>query len=316
MAAMYDEARRYVEGFTTLATWILSLPDDPANPVSASSFGAAGKKRDQDGPNGSQRRGSLDELVQHALKTNAAAGGTTLPLGVTLHENGTTVVADLLSHVGRLRDPLLLPPSIKPELLALSFPLLVHTYCELLSCGFERCARAFLDAYMRMYRPHHETEFADLDKCDSTAKIVALNADAGTHVVAAQEVKVHKSQMAACARRREDLRGGLEKLRFKEQRMEKDAATLASMTDEEREKRKRLSADIVDQERHVAKCDDLLVQLRPRLVEFSSRSEALSSKLFSLPFLRRAWGLKWQITLSASAYHPLLLRDGRMRRRR
>ena len=28
-----DEARRYIEGFTSLVTWILTLPDDPANPI-------------------------------------------------------------------------------------------------------------------------------------------------------------------------------------------------------------------------------------------------------------------------------------------
>ena len=129
MAAMYDEARRYVEGFTTLATWILSLPDDLANPVPASSFGAAGKKRDQDGPNGSQRRGILDELVQHALKTNAAAGGTTLCCcGTGGCDGGDDVFLLLLLLL--LLLPLPMPPFFaKPMLRNLSVLLWLRGLC-------------------------------------------------------------------------------------------------------------------------------------------------------------------------------------------
>lgn len=65
--------------------------------------------------------------------------------------------------------------SVKPELLAIAFPLLVHTYCELLESGLENTANSLLDTCRDTYKPAYSTEVMDLEKCNSTAKITNMN---------------------------------------------------------------------------------------------------------------------------------------------
>jgi len=74
-----------------------------------------------------------------------------------------------------------LPPSAKPELMAVCFPLLVHSYCELLEYGMEADAEAFLSAWKWLYLPLYLNELRDLERCNTTAKIVLLNQQIITH---------------------------------------------------------------------------------------------------------------------------------------
>lgn len=68
-----------------------------------------------------------------------------------------------------------IPASVKPELLAIAFPLFVHTYCELLESGLENTAFNLLDTCRNTYKPVYSSEFSDLEKCNSTAKITKMN---------------------------------------------------------------------------------------------------------------------------------------------
>lgn len=69
----------------------------------------------------------------------------------------------------------LIPASVKPELLGIAFPLFVHTYCELLESGLESTAYGLLDTCRNTYEPAYPSEFMDLEKCNSTAKITKMN---------------------------------------------------------------------------------------------------------------------------------------------
>ena len=65
MVNFRDEARRYIEGFTSLITWILTLPDDPANPIVTNMtrgrppFSSSGGQTD--GSMGGEDKGKMEE---------------------------------------------------------------------------------------------------------------------------------------------------------------------------------------------------------------------------------------------------------------
>jgi hypothetical protein len=139
-----DEARGYVEGFTSLITWVLSLGDDPAFVIPGVNDEVDDSEEQRDGEEEEQgivndvmevdeetqkpNRG-LTKLVQNALAS--ASDNTSNPLSLSAKQR---------SEIPPTNN-LLTPPSTKPELLSLSFPLMVHTYCELLSCSMPNTAR-------------------------------------------------------------------------------------------------------------------------------------------------------------------------------
>ena len=55
----------------------------------------------------------------------------------------------------------------------------------------------------------------------------------------------------------------------------------------------------------VAKYNDTLAHSREKLVELASKNDTLTSKLQTLPFLRRSRTLKWNITISTSTFMAL-----------
>jgi hypothetical protein len=140
-----DEARGYVEGFTSLITWVLSLGDDPAFVIPGvndevddieerkdeeeeEEQGIVNDAMEVDEETQKPNRG-LTKLVQNALAS--ASDNTSNPLSLSAKQR---------SEIPPTNN-LLTPPSTKPELLSLSFPLMVHTYCELLSCSMPNTAR-------------------------------------------------------------------------------------------------------------------------------------------------------------------------------
>jgi WD40 repeat protein len=319
-----DEARRYIEGFTCLVTWILSLPDDPANVVgggggiggnveesSVLQGGDAGGsdegevkddgKDDEmeidgdtelDGkmkPTEHQPHEGLATLVKHSLAaasiSKSTSGTVTLPLGAT---------AAIPSAASFQHDLLLLPPSSKPELLSLSFPLLVHTYCELLACGLEHTARALLDTYRHLY-PSHPNEISDLDKCNTTKTIVELNENVVQQSVVQSEIRLVHGQVGANQKKKIELENEMAMI----QQMLKKGMTSSGNDDEKRR------ANLLEFQNTIAKINDNLSRLHSKLQELIAKNNLVVSKLSSFQFLRRARALKWNINISSASFGAL-----------
>lgn len=176
-----EEARSYMDSFTALQLWIISLPDDPANlqpnvqPL---------EKEPKTGV-------SLSSLVKRA------AGDSKIP---------DKVLQDIESiHESKKAAPWM-APSTKPELLTVSFALCVHTYCELLEVGMESTARALLETFRPIYDPIYPKELADLDKCRTTEAMIRLNAASSHHVEALQALRQLMVKATAYQRQAEELR--------------------------------------------------------------------------------------------------------------
>ncbi|KAL3808055.1 hypothetical protein ACHAXA_007997 [Cyclostephanos tholiformis] len=342
-----DEARRYIEGFTSLVTWILSLPDDPANPIvtpntagrpplficrNKTTGGERGATPDvgedilAEGGNVSVKNssathdftqerseinfddkgddskkefdnqerpiqnlhGGLPTLVRLSLaateRYDPAQGKTPTPHTLSLLPDATPAISSASSPQ---KNCLPLLPSCKPELLALSFPLLVHTYCELLTCGLEHTSLALLDTYRHLYEASHHTEIVDLDKCQSTKRIVELNDDVIAQSVLHSEMRLINSQIALLAKKLSEV-----------ENIRNDLKSKSKMTTEE---------DKLLQEHtsRVAKYTETLSRSREKVAELSSKNDALTSKLMALPFLRRARALKWNIRISTASFAAL-----------
>jgi WD40 repeat protein len=283
-----DEARGYVEGFTSLITWILSLGDDPAfvipgvNDEDEIDDTDEQKEEEQDDVDAmevdeeSQKPNKgLAKLVQHAL---ASASNNI--------SNPPSLSAKQRSQIPPTNN-LLTPPSTKPELLSLSFPLMVHTYCELQSCSMSNTARAFLQTYRHLYEPSHPDAISDLDKCKTTSLLVELNEAVMNSNSIQNELRAIQTQLANGSKKREELQKSLE-----------------SYLEKERDKNEK-SSIILNQENNLAKIDGTLSRLSSRLQELTSRNNQLQSRLSAFPFLRRVRALKWNVTISAATYHAL-----------
>ena len=315
MVNFRDEARRYIEGFTSLITWILTLPDDPANPIvtsmtrgrppfsssgdqTKSSMGGdnngkteedrKGEDNEKDGKSSHKPHEGLANLVKHSLaavehfdpaKPKPPAPHTlTLPLGAT---------AVIPSESSIHHDPLLLPPSCKPELLALSFPLLVHTYCELLSCGLEHTAVALLDTYRHLYDANHHNEIADLDKCQTTARIVEVNEDVLAQSVLHSNVRLLTAQISVIAKRLGEV--------------QRESAALKRKTKRTAEEEKLLQ----EHTKRIQRYTETYARSHEKVRNLSTKNDILTKKLATLPFLRRSRALKWNITISTAAFAAL-----------
>ncbi|KAL7485926.1 hypothetical protein ACHAW6_011533 [Cyclotella cf. meneghiniana] len=363
-AGVRDEARGYVEGFTSLITWILSLGDDPANLArfvddadnyadnddhvhsNAEDGNEEGEDMDamketltEQGENDQNRdnvsimecdedKFDHQDLASSASKENAQEkttenaqekttshkphpGLATLVQHALLAENNehsptlklpslTNNLSSIIPSSAALRqhhDPLLVPPSTKPELLSLSFPLMVHTYCELLSCNMEQTARAFLETYRHLYEPAYPDAIADLDKCRSTSLLVDLNEAVMNQNAVQNEIRSINVQIANGEKKREELESSLAD--FKEREKQRQQQQQPPMPI------KQSSLLIQEQENNLSKIDTTLSCLSQRLTELNANNTQLQTKLSSFPFLRRVRALKWNVTISTSSFHAL-----------
>ncbi|KAL3784248.1 hypothetical protein ACHAW5_009171 [Stephanodiscus triporus] len=334
-----DEARRYIEGFTSLVTWILSLPDDAVHPIvtpitagrsplssrenmmggcehggianvegdilaedSSDLMGEESKMKFDDNVGDCKKEPGKQEiprhkpheglptLVKHRLVVAECYEPTKLkpptPQMLTPLIGATAAISFASSCQ---RDSLPLLPSCKPELLALSFPLLVHTYCELLTCGLENSSLALelLDTYRHLYEANHHSEIADLDKCQTTKRIVELNDDVIVQSVLHSEMRLIHSQIALLATKLAEVENIRNGLKLKTKRTPEEEKLLQEHTT------------------RVAKYNETLSRSREKAAELSSKNDALTIKLMALPFLRRARALKWNITISTSSFAAL-----------
>lgn len=237
-----DEARAYLDSFTALQLWVLSLPDDPAmlqptvNPV-----------------------GEVATGISIASVAKNAAGGE-LPDNIKRD-------AESLQNDGK--DMPWMPPSCKPELLAVTFALFVQTYCELLEVGMESTAKTLLTTFRPIYEPLYSKELADVERCSTTEDIVRLNSYNQQHGDALSTLKAIMVKVAEYQARIKELA--------------RDPSDPA---------KKRKQADY----------DTNITLLQQKYQEMCKRASLSYQKLKDYPFLRRARAVRWQITLSAASY--------------
>ena len=253
----YDEARSYLDAFTSLQLWVLSLPDD-------SSGGHPGVQQVQ---NPLKRAQAL--LQQDGEKPALKDVITELTKGTppTTKENVKMVYN--------------LPPSVKPELLAVTFALLVHTYCELLEVGMESTAHCLRDAFQPVYDPLYTTEYRDLFQCTTTEDTMRLNSHNSQHMEALNALKTILVQVASYQLKREELHA--------------QTAVLANNPNAPPQQTQIREQKIKEYDRNI-------LILKQKYNELSQRACAAFAKMHDLPFLRRARAVRWQLTLSAQTY--------------
>ena len=143
----YDAAR-FVHSFTTLQTWILNQPDDPCNPSSIMPR--------WDPPE------SIKSLVSDPLHL--------IPPYPTKNKNKTNSksITVTTGGYGKITYP---PPSIKPELISICFPILVHSYCILLESGLDDIACKLWKTWRSIYKPLYPQDTKDLDNLTTTEQM-------------------------------------------------------------------------------------------------------------------------------------------------
>ena len=247
-----EEARSYLEAFTSVQLWVLSLPDGGGiqqvdNPLKRAQA-LIRSKTNEDAP-------SLGAVVEELIKTPAESSDD---------------------------DPFTfnLPPSAKPELLAVTFALLVHTYCELLEVGMESTAHCLRDAFRPVYEPLYTTEFRDLLHCTTTEDTMRLNSHNSQHMEALNALKSILVQVASYQLRLEELHAQQQTGNFNPQQ------------------KQALDQKIKEYDRNIH-------ILKQKYNELSQRASAAFDKMHDLPFLRRARAVRWQLTLSANSYNLL-----------
>ena len=152
-----EEARRYLQGFTALQTWVLSLDDEDLS-----------LNADKNG-NGNHIPSKGNNLETLMTRARANAGYPQDKREKEVVPNSTK------SRNVEFHAASFIPASIKPELLSVTFPLLVHTYCDLLENDLEESAATLLSTYRYIHEPFYPTEFRDLDRCCTTHGMKGLN---------------------------------------------------------------------------------------------------------------------------------------------
>eukprot|EP00529_Nitzschia_sp_RCC80_P008342 CAMPEP_0113462410 /NCGR_PEP_ID=MMETSP0014_2-20120614/12073_1 /TAXON_ID=2857 /ORGANISM="Nitzschia sp." /LENGTH=1161 /DNA_ID=CAMNT_0000354263 /DNA_START=15 /DNA_END=3500 /DNA_ORIENTATION=+ /assembly_acc=CAM_ASM_000159 len=169
-----------------------------------------------------------------------------------------------------------LPPSAKPELLAVSFALLVHTYCELLEAGMEYTAHVLRDAFKPVYDPLYGEQYKDLYFCNTTEDMVKLNTHNSQHMDGLSQLKQILFQIAQIQLKQEEL----------------SKVTLKPEQQEGRRKK-------------LQEYNQTVGLLQQRHTDKSQQASQAFDKMSELPFLRRARAVRWQITLSTTSYGML-----------
>lgn len=244
------EANAYLDAFTSLQLWVLSLPDDHT---------------------GSNLQPRTHNAIAKAKEL--ISGSKTISLSSLVSE----MVKPTAPTEGAPRDAYFqVPPSAKPELFAVTFALLVHTYCELLEVGMEETAHVLRDAFHSIYQPFYEEEIKDLFHCTTTDDMVKLNFHNSQHMEALANLKQIVAQVLQCQVRQEEAQ-----------------QVLMHSTDPATQQAKK---------QELKKYSQNIPLLKRKHQELSQRASAAFDRMHELPFLRRARAVRWQLTLSTASY--------------
>lgn len=254
-----QEAQAYLEAFTTLQLWVLSLPDENSGATYQDPIAKA-RKIIQQGTDAAGDSSSVSlatvmkELLSSSDSSNKKDTGD--------HDATTTT-----SH----KTSFSLPTSAKPELLAVTFALLVHTYCELLEVGMEGTAHVLRDAFLPIYQPlYDQSILQDLYQCQTTEDMVKLNTHNSQHLDALHQSKGILLQIASLQLRREEV---------------SQAAVQ--------------SPDLGPKLQEYSQTIGILQQ---KYAELGKKASQAFDRMTEVPFLRRARAVRWQLTLSTSSY--------------
>jgi WD40 repeat protein len=266
------EAQSYLDSFISLQLWVLSLPDDPSREgtnIQPVTHNPISKAYDLLQKNSQENQISLSSIVTEIVKPIANADDA----------KGREATAT--------NNSFHLPPSAKPELLAVTFSLFVHTYCELLEVGMQGIAHVLRDTFgPTVYQPIYSEQIKDLYKCNTTEDMVRLNGHNSQH----SESLVHLNQLvvrvAEYQQKQDDIKSAVvsKPNPANPQEMAKHAATV---------KERQLEYERIQQS---------IDTLETRHKQLSQKASLAYEKLHDLPFLRRARAVRWQLSLSSSSY--------------
>ena len=240
------DAETFIDAFVALQLWILTLPDHDGAQTVDDPIARARALMEADGD-----QASLEAVIQEVSKTTSAHVG----------KQGINTVQYNL------------PPSAKSELLAVTFALLVYTYCELLEVGMDSVAHQLRDAFKTLYEPFYPEEFLDLYKCTSNEDMARLNTLNNQHMEAIAQLKAILVEVAKHQLRREEHRT----------QQSLNGATEAS-------------------ELKIREYDRNINILKSRYAEMGERASRVFAKMNDWPFLRRARAARWHLTLSSQSY--------------
>jgi len=249
-----DEARCLLDSFTSFQLWVLSLPDHDGLQKTANPLLKA-QKLIRSGKPGVSLASVVQSLTPSNLEKDAARSSEAV--------EGDGCIFQL-------------PPSAKPELLAVAFALLVHTYCELLEVGMESTAHVLRDTFKSVYEPLYSKEFTDLYQCNTTEDMMRLNSHNAQHMEALANLKAILVQVASYQLKRDEF--------SKASSSNMDAATLAA------------------KQAKVQEYDRTIGMLQQKCNELSQRASMAFHKMHDLPFLRRARAVRWQLSMSTATY--------------
>jgi WD domain, G-beta repeat len=250
-----EEARALLDSFTSFQLWVLGLPDQEG--VQSSGTSAIVKAQQL------IKRGDRGGEVSLASVVNTIAAS----------RQQETAASSKGSHFH-------LPPSAKPELFAIAFALLVHTYCELLEVGMESTAHVLRDTFKCVYEPLYGKEMADLFVCVSTEDMMRLNSHNAQHMEALASLKGILVQVTNYQLKRDELQ-----------------SSASSGTTED--------ASQAARQVKLQEYDRTIAVLQQKYNELSQRASMAFNKMHDLPFLRRARAVRWQLFMSTTT-HALL----------
>jgi len=262
-----DEARAYLDSFAALQTWILSLPDDPAATSKT-------QKPNKEGVSASQKVGSCGISIASVVKHTSER--TKLPISDEI-KSSVRALEQTEEDMSSL-----MPASVKPELLAVAFALLVHTHCELLEVGMETKAKHLLMTFRNIYEPLYQDEMADLDKCTTTDEIIKLNSNNSSYLESLATLKAIMVQVTNYQTKKASL----------VQELSNHNSSGPASTATQLKKK-------------IAEYDSNIALLQQKYDETTKRAETAFERTQDLPFLRRARAIRWQLTLSATSYGML-----------
>lgn len=251
-----DEARSLLDSFTSFQLWVLSLPDH----------------------DGLQKTNNPMLKAQQLIKSGKP--GVSLASVVESLNSKTASPSDMDATDSVNDDQgaahFQLPPSAKPELFAVAFALLVHTYCELLEVGMESTAHVLRDTFKSVYEPLYDKEFGDLFQCNTTEDMMRLNSHNAQHMEALANLKGILVQVASYQLKRDEL--------SKASSSTMDAATQSA------------------KQAKLQEYDRTIGMLQQKYNELSQRASMAFHKMHDLPFLRRARAVRWQLSMSTATY--------------
>lgn len=239
------DAETFIDSFVALQLWVLTLPDYEGaqqvdDPVARAQAIMESK----------EQNASLESVIREVSKSP-----------YTQPPSSSTSAAAYN-----------LPPSAKPELLSVTFALLVYTYCELLEVGMDSVAHQLRDAFKSLYEPIYPDEIKDLFQCVNTDDMMRLNSYNNQHMETIAHLKAILVEVAKYQLRREEYRS--------QQSMSGSS----------------------EAEQKMREFDRNIGILKSKYSELSEKASRVFNKLHDWPFLRRARAARWHLSLSHQSY--------------